>query len=379
MPSAQRDLYEVLGVSRGANADELKKAYRRKAMEFHPDRNKAEDAADRFKEVNRAYEVLSDSNLRARYDRFGHAGVDQNGGAGPQGFEGFADFDGFGDIFDTFFGGSRGSRRGRRGPSRGADLRVALELTFEEAVFGCEKEITYPRAQRCDACEGSGAAPGTQPETCTTCNGSGEVRRSQQSIFGQFVNVATCTRCDGEGRVINSPCVVCRGAGRTKQDHTISVKVPAGVDTGQQIRLSGEGEIGPRGGQPGNLYVVLKVQDHPQFERADQHILYELPVNIAAATLGTKVTIPTLDGEHEIEVPASTQTGEEFVLRGKGIPHLRGKGRGDMVVRVTVVTPENLSDEQRELMEKLAQTMGTPPLPKRSKGLFERLRDAMAG
>ncbi len=379
MPSAQRDLYEVLGVSRGAGAEELKKAYRKKAMEFHPDRNKSEDAAEKFKEVNHAYEVLSDPNMRARYDRFGHAGVDQNGGAGgPQGFEGFSDFEGFGDIFDAFFGGSRRSRR-RRGPARGADIRIALDLTFEEAAFGCEKEVTYARAEGCDDCDGSGAAPGTEPENCSTCNGQGEVRRSQQSVFGQFVNVATCNRCDGEGRVITSPCVVCRGTGRKSQERTITVKVPAGVDTGQQIRLTGEGEVGPRGGEPGSLYVVLRVEEHPQFERADQHILYEYPLNIAAATLGTTITIPTLDGEEEIEIPQGTQSGEEFVLKGYGIPHLRGNGRGDMVIRVTVVTPEKLTDEQRDLMERLAETMGTPTLPKRKRGLFERLRDAVSG
>jgi molecular chaperone DnaJ len=378
MPSAQRDLYEVLGVGRGASAEEIKKAYRRKAMEYHPDRNKSDDAADRFKEVNRAYEVLSDPNLRARYDRFGHAGIDGNGGAGPQGFEGFADFEGFGDIFDAFFGGSRRSRR-RRGPARGADIRVALGLTFEEAIFGCEKELTYSRPERCEDCSGSGAAPGTTPELCGTCNGAGEVRRSQQSVFGQFVNVSTCPRCDGEGRVISSPCVVCRGAGRRNTERTITVKVPAGVDTGQQIRLSGEGEVGPRGGEPGNLYVVLQVEPHEQFERVEDHILFELPVNIAAATLGTRVTIPTLDGDYELEIPSGTQSGEDFVLRGKGVPHLRGNGRGDMVVRVTVVTPQALTDEQRELMTRLAETMGTPTLPKRSRSLFERLRDAMAG
>jgi molecular chaperone DnaJ len=378
MPSAQRDLYEVLGVPRGASAEEIKKAYRRKAMEYHPDRNHAPDAADRFKEVNRAYEVLSDPNMRARYDRFGHAGVDENGGSGPRGFEGFADFEGFGDIFDAFFGGSRGSRR-RRGPVRGGDLRVALDLSFEEAVFGCEKEVTYARPERCEECSGNGATPGTSPDVCDTCNGAGEVRRSQQSIFGQFVNVTSCPRCDGEGRIIKNPCVSCRGTGRTKQERTISVKVPAGVDNGQQIRLSGEGEVGPRGGEPGNLYVVLRVKDHPDFERVDEHILYELPVNIAAATLGTRVKVPTLDGDYDLEIPAGTQSGEDFVLRGKGVPHLRGGGRGDMVVRVTVVTPESLTDEQRELMQKLAETMGTPPLPKRGRSLFERLRDAVAG
>jgi len=375
MTNAQRDYYEVLGVARNASADDLKRAFRKKAMEFHPDRNKEPDAEEKFKEVTRAYEVLSDADTRARYDRFGHAGVD--GAPGPQGFEGFSSFDGFGDIFDAFFGGSRTRRR--RGPVRGGDIRATLDLTFEEAVFGVDKELSYSRAERCQDCNGAGAAEGTQPTTCPECNGAGELRRSQQSIFGQFVNVVVCGRCEGEGRIITDPCATCRGTGRVKHQRTISVKVPAGVEAGQQIRLTGEGEVGVRGGEAGNLYVALQVRRHAQFERVDYHILLELPVNIAAATLGTTVTIPTLDGEMELEVPAGTQSGDDFVLRGKGVPNLRATGRGDMVVRVTVVVPQQLTDEQRELMEKLAKTMGTPTLPKRSKGIFERIRDAVAG
>jgi len=375
MTNAQRDYYEVLGVARNASADDLKRAFRKKAMEFHPDRNKEPDAEEKFKEVTRAYEVLSDADTRARYDRFGHAGVD--GAPGPQGFEGFGSFDGFGDIFDAFFGGSRARRR--RGPVRGGDIRATLDLTFEEAVFGVDKELSYSRAERCQDCNGAGAAEGTQPTTCPECNGAGELRRSQQSIFGQFVNVVVCGRCEGEGRIITDPCATCRGTGRVKHQRTISVKVPAGVEAGQQIRLTGEGEVGVRGGEAGNLYVALQVRRHAQFERVDNHVLLELPVNIAAATLGTTVTIPTLDGEMELEVPAGTQSGDDFVLRGKGVPNLRATGRGDMVVRVTVVVPQQLTDEQRDLMEKLAKTMGTPTLPKRSKGFFERIRDAVAG
>jgi molecular chaperone DnaJ len=377
MASGQRDYYEVLGVPRGAGSEDLKKAYRKLAMEYHPDRNKDEDATEKFKEATRAYEVLSDENLRARYDRFGHAGVDGATGAGPQGFEGFGNFEGFGDIFDAFFGGTR--QRRRRGPVRGGDLRYNLDLTFEEAIFGTEKEITFRRPERCSACSGSGAAPGTEPETCPQCNGAGEVRRAQQSIFGQFVNVSACGRCGGEGKVLTSPCAVCRGSGRESKERTISVKVPAGVDDGAQIRLTGEGEAGPKGGPPGNLYVALSVAPHPQFERVEDHILLELPVNIAQATLGAKVRIPTLDGDMDFAVPAGTQSGEDFVLRGKGVPHLRSGGRGDMVVRVTVVVPEELDDRQRKLLEELATTMGTPTLPKRTKGFFERIRDAVAG
>ena len=379
MPTGQRDYYEVLGVSRDADANEIKKAYRRLAMQYHPDRNPDPEAARQFKEINAANEVLSDPEKRARYDRFGHAGVE--GGGGPQGFEGFQNFEGFGDIFDAFFGGASrgGGGRRRRGPARGADLRYNLHLTFEEAVFGVEKEIEYQRMERCAECAGRGSEAGSDLSTCPDCNGAGEIRRAQQSIFGQFVNVATCGRCQGEGRIVTNPCAKCRGTGREKATRTISVKVPAGVDNDQQIRLSNEGEAGLRGGEAGNLYVVLSVSPHPTFERVEDHILFDLPVNIAQATLGARVTIPTLDGDFDMEIPAGTQSGEDFILRGKGVPHLRGGGRGDMVVRVTAVVPEDLTDEQRALLEKLAETMGTPTMPKRSKGLFERLRDAVAG
>lgn len=373
---ATRDYYEILGVGRDATPQDIKKAYRKLAMEFHPDRNPGPDAAEQFKSVNSAYEVLSDPDKRARYDRFGHAGVDQSGAGG---FDGFQSFDGFGDIFDAFFGGTQRGGRRRRGPARGSDLRYNMRLTFEEAIFGAEKEIEYSRLERCGKCSGSGAEPGTELVTCPECNGAGEIRRAQQSIFGQFVNVSTCGRCQGEGRVVATPCTECRGQGRVKSDRKLSVRIPAGVDDGAQIRLTGEGEAGPRGGEPGNLYVVLSVARDDRFVRVEDHILFELPVNIAQAALGAKVTIPTLDGDSEFEIPAGTQSGEEFVLRGKGVPRLRGGGRGDMVVKVTAVIPEDLSDEQRALLEQLAKTMGTPVLPKQNKGFFERIRDAMAG
>lgn len=378
MATQQRDYYEVLGVARSASSQEIKKAYRKLAMEYHPDRNGEPGAAERFKEVNRAYEVLSDDEKRAIYDRFGHAGVDRAAG-GPQGFEGFSTFEGFGDMFDAFFGGGQRGGRRRREPARGADLRYNLRLTFEEAAFGVEKEIEFARLDRCDRCDGRGAEPGSELSTCPGCNGSGEIRRTQQSIFGQFVNVSMCGRCEGEGRIVSNPCGECRGSGRQKRDRKLSVKVPAGVDNGAQIRLSNEGEAGVRGGEPGNLYVVLNVAPHPVFERVEDHILFELPVNVAQAALGARVEIPTLEGEMEFELPAGTQSGEEFVIRGKGVPHLRGNGRGDMVVRVTAVVPESLTDDQRELLEKLAETMGTPVLPKRNKSFFERIRDAVAG
>jgi molecular chaperone DnaJ len=379
MPTGQKDYYEVLGVDRGASPPDLKKAYRRLAMEFHPDRNPSGDAAERFKEINTAYEVLSDPEKRALYDRFGHAGVDGSNGGGPQGFEGFSNFEGFGDIFDAFFGGGSRNGRRRRGPARGADLRYNLKLTFEEAVFGVEKDIEYTRFERCERCAGKGAEPGTDLSICPECNGAGELRRSQQSIFGQFVNVSACGRCQGEGRIVANPCSECRGSGRERKQRHIRVTVPAGVDDEAQIRLTGEGEAGGRGGEPGNLYVVLSVADHQRFHRVDDHILLELPINIAQAALGARISIPTLDGETEFDVPPGTQTGEDFVLRGKGVPHLRGSGRGDMVVRIAAVIPEELTDEQRELLEKLALTMGTPALPRKNRGFFERIRDAVAG
>ena len=377
MATGQRDYYEVLGVPRSADAQEMKKAYRKLAMEYHPDRNPSEDAAAKFKEINQAYEVLSDDQKRQMYDRFGHAGVEGNQSGGFDGFHGFEG--GFGDIFDAFFGGGQRGGRRRRGPARGADLRFNLRLTFEEAIFGVDKEIEFQRQERCTRCSGKGAEPGTELATCPDCNGAGEIRRSQQSIFGQFVNVAPCGRCSGEGRIVPNPCEDCRGTGRLRAPRKIAVKVPAGVDDGSQIRLAGEGEAGARGGEPGNLYVVLSVADHEKFQRVEDHIVLELPVNVAQAALGAELSIPTLDGDMTFEVPAGTQSGEDFVIRGKGVPHLRGAGRGDMVVRVTVVVPESLTDDQRELLEKLAETMGTPTLPRRSKGFFERIRDAMAG
>ncbi len=378
MATGQRDYYDVLGVPRSADAQEMKKAYRKLAMEYHPDRNPSEDAAEKFKEINQAYEVLSDEQKRQMYDRFGHAGVEGN--AAGNGFDGFHNFEGgFGDIFDAFFGGGQRGGRRRRGPARGADLRFNMRLTFEEAVFGVEREIEFQRQERCTRCAGKGAEPGTELATCPECNGAGEIRRSQQSIFGQFVNVAACARCSGEGKIVPEPCEDCRGTGRIRAPRKIAVKVPAGVDDGSQIRLAGEGEAGARGGESGNLYVVLSVAEHERFQRVEDHIVLELPVNVAQAALGAELSIPTLDGDMELEIPAGTQSGEDFVIRAKGVPHLRGGGRGDMVVRVTVVVPESLSDEQRELLEKLAETMGTPTLPKRSKGFFERIRDAMAG
>jgi molecular chaperone DnaJ len=366
----KQDYYDVLGVARGANQDEVKKAYRRLAMHFHPDRNQEAGAEARFKEVNEAYEVLSDPEKRAMYDRFGHAAA--QGGADARGFDGFG-FGGLGDIFDAFFGGQQS--RGQRGPTRGADMRRGITLTFEEAVFGVDKDIEIQTAEICSVCSGLRAEPGTEPERCTQCNGSGEVRRVQQSIFGQFVNVAACDRCRGEGRVVNTPCKNCRGTGREKRKRKLSVKIPGGVDNGSQMRLTGEGEIGSQGGPRGNLYLQIAVKEHDVFRRDEDDVLLELDLNFAQAALGDEVSIPTIDGEpHALRIAAGTQTGEVFVVRGKGVPHLRGSGRGDMIVRANVVTPKSLTKEQRELLRQLASSMGQSITPQEDRGLMGKIK-----
>lgn len=374
MATQQRDYYEILGVERTAGAEDIKKAFRRMAMQYHPDRNKESGAEEHFKEINQAYEVLSDQEKRAAYDRFGHAGV--GGAAGQAGFEGF-NFGGFGDIFDAFFSGT--ATRARRGPARGADLRVNVTLTFEESVFGVEKPIEVARNETCSACQGVGAEPGSKPERCPTCSGSGEVRRVQQSIFGQFVNVAACERCRGEGRIIAQPCKECRGSGRERRTRNLSVPIPPGVDTGSSIRLTGEGDAGAQGGGPGNLYVVINVRPHELFKRDEDDILLEMRVNIAQAALGDEIEAPTIDGKVMLKIPAGTQSDKVFVLREKGVPHLRGGGRGDQLVRVRVVTPANLTARQRELFQQLSDSFGdaqheVPEEEPQEKGFFEKFK-----
>jgi molecular chaperone DnaJ len=371
----KQDYYDVLGVPRNASADDVKKAFRKLAMQYHPDRNREDGAEARFKEINEAYEVLSDPERRAMYDRFGHAAA--QGGESPfaRGFEGFG-FGGLGDIFDAFFGGAAGQRQ--RGPVRGADVRRSVTLDFEEAVFGTDREVEVTTAELCSVCNGLRAEPGTQPERCPQCNGSGEMRRVQQSIFGQFVNVAMCDRCRGEGRVIGTPCSNCRGAGRERRKRRIAVKIPAGVDTGSQMRLSGEGEVGTQGGQRGNLYLQLNVRPHPVFRREDEDILLDLDLNFAQAALGDEIEIPTIDGDsHDLRVASGTQTGEMFVVRGKGVPRLRTGGRGDMIVRVNVVTPNQLTKEQKELLRELARSMGSDVKPQADRGIMDKIKDAL--
>ncbi|HZU75151.1 MAG TPA: molecular chaperone DnaJ [Dehalococcoidia bacterium] len=374
MATQQKDFYEVLGVSRSASPEEIKKAFRKLAMQYHPDRNREPGAEERFKEINQAFEVLSDPDKRAAYDRFGHAGVGQGANGG---FEGFSNFSGFGDIFDAFFGAA--GMRTRRGPARGADLRHNLTLSFEEAVFGAEKEIEVARTEQCAVCGGTGAEPGSKPERCPTCNGSGEVRRIQQSIFGQFVNVSQCDRCHGEGRIITNPCSRCRGNGRERKVRKLQVKIPAGVDDGQQLRLSGEGEAGAMGGPPGNLYVLLHVQPHKVFKRDEDDIIFDLPINFAQAALGDEVEVPTIDGKASLRIPPGTQSGRIFELKEKGIPRLRGGGRGDEIVRVRVVTPTNLTEEQKRLFRDLAKSLDAATMPPHEeKGFFDKIKDVFA-
>jgi molecular chaperone DnaJ len=360
-----RDYYEVLGVERSATETEIKRAFRQQARQHHPDVNKSPDAETRFKEINEAYAVLSDAQKRAQYDRFGHAG--------GNGFDGFTDFSGFSDIFETFFGAG-GRRSAHRGPQRGSDLRYDLRIDFEEAVFGTERTIIIPTLQPCERCAGSGSEPGSGSTTCTRCNGSGELRRVQQSVFGQFVNVVLCERCQGEGQISASPCNQCGGQGRERKKKELTVTIPAGVDQGQQIRLTGEGEIGPKGGPPGDLYIVLDVQPSDVFVRDGVDIYLDLPLNVAQAALGDAVSVPTLDGEVELKIPAGTQHGHKFRLRDKGVPHLRSHQRGSMYVVTRVITPTKLSPRQRELFEELARELADDG--KEEKGFFGKFKEA---
>jgi len=368
--SKKRDYYEILGVPRGASAEEVKSAFRKLAMQYHPDRNPAPDSAERFKEIGAAYEVLSHPEKRAQYDRFG-ASADFGPSVGVEGF----DFGGFGDIFDAFFGG----RRARRSPMRGADLRVALDLEFTEAAFGVEKEIHVGRLEHCGLCGGSGAEPGTERITCSQCRGAGEIRRAQRSVFGQFVHVAVCDRCEGEGTVIASPCRTCGGAGREQRNRRLKVRVPASVESGSQLRLSGEGEAGLHSGPSGNLYVELRVKPHEIFRRDGDDLVLDLPLNIAQAALGAQVKIPTLEGEPvPLTVPPGTQHGKSFRIAGRGIPHLRGRGKGDLVVQASVVVPAKISAEQRALLEQLRDSLGVDGRDGQDAGFLSRLKDAFS-
>jgi molecular chaperone DnaJ len=366
------DYYEILGVGRNASVDEIKAAFRRLARQHHPDVNKEDGAEEKFKEINEAYGVLSDRDKRARYDRYGKEGLGNMGG--------FRDYTAdFGDIFEELFGSFGFSTgRSRRSPRRGRDLQMQITLTFEEAVFGVEKEIEFQREETCSRCNGNGAEPGTSPEKCSTCNGQGEVRQVRQTFLGQMVQTATCPTCNGRGETIASPCKTCRSSGLERITVKKKVQIPGGVDVGTQIRLAGEGGPGTLGGPNGSLFLVLDVKPHKFFKRRENDIILNLDVNIAQAALGAEVTVPTLDGDEKLKIPSGTQAGKVFTIKGKGVPFLRRKDRGSQKVIVNVVVPTRLTSEQRELFEKLAESLGTEAMPQ-EKGFLDWLNDALGG
>ncbi len=367
----KRDYYEVLGLKKGAGEDEIKKAYRKLAKENHPDMNPGDKNAEaRFKEIGEAYEVLSDPEKRTRYDQFGFAGVDPSYGAGAGagagggggfggGFSGFGDFD-IGDIFDSFFGGGTrgGATRSANAPRRGESIRTQAELSFEEAAFGCSKEIPISRIENCPDCGGSGCEKGTTPEVCKRCGGSGSVRSQVRTAFGVMSSTTACPDCSGTGKIIHSPCPKCRGKGAVRKNTTVKVDFPAGIDDGQTLSVHGSGHRGLNGGPAGDLLVTVSVRQHPQFERDGFDVYYNMPITITQAALGDSVEVPTLDGKVKYTIPDGTQTGTVFRLRGKGIQRLNASGRGDQFVTVTVETPMNLSSEQKELLRKLGETFG---------------------
>jgi molecular chaperone DnaJ len=365
----KRDYYEVLGVARSASNGEIRSAYRRLAKQYHPDVNQEDGAEERFKEINEAYAVLSDDDRRASYDRFGHAGL--------KGMDFDFDF-GFGDIFEEFFGFGMGGRRARNAPRRGVDLRYDITLEFEEAVFGVDREIQFNRQEVCSVCNGVGAEPGTTPVRCSTCNGSGEVRQVRQTFLGSMVNVSTCPNCGGRGETISTPCKNCSGRGLERKQVTKTIPIPAGVDSGTQIRLAGEGEPGVNGGPKGNMYVIVHVKPHRFFRRKNDDVLLDLAVNVAQASLGAEIEVPTLDGEEKLTIPAGTQPGKVIKMRGKGIPHLNRNGRGDQHVVISVDIPRTLDIRQRELLEELAESLGTE-VKVQERSFLDSLKDLLGG
>jgi molecular chaperone DnaJ len=347
----KQDYYEVLGVPRNASDEEIRREFRKLAKLYHPDRNREPGAEDKFKEINEAYQVLSDPGKRSKYDRYGRVDVT----------EGFSDFGfgGLGDIFESFFGGFGGpfERTAQHVPRQGDSLQSHLTLSFNEAVFGCSKEVEIQRIEFCSLCHGVGSEPGTNPETCPDCRGTGQVKKVQQSIFGRFTHIAACSRCGGSGTVTSNPCSQCRGKGRTKVKCKVMVKIPAGVDDGQRLRVDGEGSAGVYGGPSGDLYVTFSVKPHNLFHRDGSDILYELPINFAQAALGDEIRVPSLDGRIDLKIPSGTQNGKTFRFRGKGIPYIDSRGRGDLLVKVSITTPQHLDRNQRHLFEELAKVL----------------------
>ncbi|SFA95546.1 MULTISPECIES: molecular chaperone DnaJ [unclassified Bacillus (in: firmicutes)] len=376
---SKRDYYEVLGLNKGASKDEIKKAYRKLSKQFHPDINKEPDAADKFKEVKEAYETLSDDQKKAHYDQFGHTDPNQGfGGFGGGDFGG--GFGGFEDIFNSFFGGGGGGRRrDPNAPRQGADLQYTMTVSFEEAAFGKEADIEIPREETCDTCSGTGAKPGTKVDTCNHCQGSGQLNVEQQTPFGRIVNRQTCHYCRGTGKEIKHKCSTCSGTGKVKKRRKIHVKIPAGIDEGQQMRVSGQGEPGINGGPSGDLYVVFQVKSHEFFERDGDDVYCEMPINFVQAALGDEIEVPTLHGRVKLKVPAGTQTGTKFRLKGKGIPNVRGYGVGDQHILVRIVTPTKLTEKQKQLLQEFAEISGDAPIGDQEKSFFSKVKRALKG
>ncbi|WP_141431474.1 molecular chaperone DnaJ [Bacillus sp. 03113] len=378
---SKRDYYEVLGVSKSASKDEIKKAYRKLSKKYHPDINKEPDAESKFKEVKEAYEVLSDDQKKAHYDQFGHTDPNQGfGGSGDFGGFGGGGFGGFEDIFNTFFGGGgNGRRRDPNAPRQGADLQYTMALSFEDAVFGKETDVEIPREETCETCEGSGAKPGTKPVTCQHCQGTGQLNVEQNTPFGKIVNRRVCNHCNGTGKEIKFKCSTCHGTGKVKKRRKIHVKIPAGIDDGQQLRVTGQGEPGVNGGPAGDLYIVFHVREHEFFERDGDDVYCEMPVTFVQATLGDDIEIPTLHGKVKLKVPAGTQTGTKFRLKGKGIPNVRGYGTGDQHIIVRIVTPTKLSEKQKQLLQEFAEISGQVPQGEQEESFFSKVKRAFKG
>lgn len=374
---SKRDYYEVLGVSKSASKDEIKKAYRKLSKQYHPDINKEADAADKFKEIKEAYEVLSDEQKRAHYDQFGHTDPNQGFGGGGFGGDFGGGFGGFEDIFSTFFGGG-GSRRDPNAPRKGNDLQYTMTISFEDAVFGKETTIEIPREENCDTCKGTGAKPGTKVENCSYCGGSGQVNIEQNTPFGRIVNRTTCRHCHGSGKNIPNKCTTCSGTGKVKKRKKINVKIPAGIDDGQQLRVSGQGEPGVNGGPSGDLFVVFHVREHEFFERDGDDVYCEVPLTFVQATLGDEIEVPTLHGNVQLKIPAGTQTGTRFRLKGKGIPNVRGYGQGDQHIIVKLITPKKLSEKQKQLLREYAEVSGEIT-DEHEEGFFSKMKRAFKG
>ena len=372
----KRDYYEVLGVEKSAGADEIKKAYRKIAKENHPDLHPGDKACEeRFKEANEAYEILSDDEKRKKYDQFGHAAFDPSYGAGAGGFGGFGGFGDLGDIFGDIFGGfggfgGGGTRSNPNAPRKGENIRASVNISFEEAAFGCEKEVTVARVEQCPDCKGSGCAPGTTPEVCPDCKGSGYVTTAQRTPFGVMQSQSPCGKCRGSGKIIHQPCKTCKGMGNIRRQHKINVTIPAGIDDGQAISQRGKGNAGANGGPAGDLLVSVIVRPHSKFERDGNSVLLEMPITYAQATLGAELEVPTLDGNVKMTIPEGTQPGAVFRLRGKGIPYLRGSGRGDQFITVTLAVPKNLTSSQKELLRQFAASMGELDGVKQQSSIF---------